>query len=250
MRPEKNDLIITLGDYIDRGPRSYDVLETLIALYERGCLVPLRGNHEMMLLDICSRGFKDWATSKQKDKNQIKSVHQGSLGLWISSLVVGASVAQWKVNGGTATIKSYRQSIEAGGIITLPERHYQFLNNDCRDWFVANDFIFVHGGTPSSIPINQACSDHLHWMRTFPQTAERHCSGKIIVCGHDIQKNGMPNIGRNVICLDTGPWQGKWLTCLDLLSGQCWQANERCKVRKLDLQPLYFARQPKCATRP
>ena len=51
-RPE--DVIVTLGDYIDRGPDSRGVLERLIKLKEQCRLVPLLGNHDQMLLDVRS----------------------------------------------------------------------------------------------------------------------------------------------------------------------------------------------------
>ncbi len=49
--PGPEDTVITLGDYIDRGPQSRGVLDRLIALSRRCQLVPLQGNHEEMLLD-------------------------------------------------------------------------------------------------------------------------------------------------------------------------------------------------------
>jgi serine/threonine protein phosphatase 1 len=50
IQPSPEDTIITLGDYIDWGPDSRGVLDQLIALGQRCTLVPLRGNHEEMLL--------------------------------------------------------------------------------------------------------------------------------------------------------------------------------------------------------
>src|SRR5690348_9795781 len=45
-----DDQIITLGDYVDRGPDSRGVLDRLVALYDTGRLIPLRGNHDVMML--------------------------------------------------------------------------------------------------------------------------------------------------------------------------------------------------------
>src|SRR5262249_22446677 len=44
------DVLVTLGDYVDRGPDSRGVLDWLIAYKGKGKLVPLRGNHEVMML--------------------------------------------------------------------------------------------------------------------------------------------------------------------------------------------------------
>lgn len=46
-----DDVLITLGDYVDRGPDSRGVLDWLIDYQQRGNLIPLRGNHEVMMLD-------------------------------------------------------------------------------------------------------------------------------------------------------------------------------------------------------
>ena len=51
IEPSKDDTVITLGDYIDRGPDSRGVLDQLIALAARCRLIPLLGDHEEMLLD-------------------------------------------------------------------------------------------------------------------------------------------------------------------------------------------------------
>src|SRR2546430_524502 len=48
--PGPDDTIVTLGDYVDRGPDSRGVLEQLVGLAERCHLVPLLGNHEEMML--------------------------------------------------------------------------------------------------------------------------------------------------------------------------------------------------------
>ena len=46
LRPTSSDTIVTLGDYVNRGPDSRGVLTQLIALRERCPLVPLLGNHD------------------------------------------------------------------------------------------------------------------------------------------------------------------------------------------------------------
>ncbi len=49
--PAPDDQLVTLGDYVDRGPNSRGVLEMLIDLHAKGRLVALRGNHEEMMLE-------------------------------------------------------------------------------------------------------------------------------------------------------------------------------------------------------
>ena len=50
----KNDLIITLGDYIDRGPDSKKVIRKLMELKRKYKTVNLYGNHEDLLLNMSS----------------------------------------------------------------------------------------------------------------------------------------------------------------------------------------------------
>lgn len=49
--PGPDDTIVTLGDYINRGPDSRRVLDLLIELNHRCNLIPILGNHEEMMLD-------------------------------------------------------------------------------------------------------------------------------------------------------------------------------------------------------
>ena len=55
--PRPEDCIITLGDYINRGPDSRGVIDRLIDLTKRRRLVPLIGNHEEMLFEALAGSF-------------------------------------------------------------------------------------------------------------------------------------------------------------------------------------------------
>ena len=212
VQPTLDDLIITLGDYIDRGPDSFSVLETIIKLHEQKIIIPLRGNHELFLLNgVC-------CTPQQNYE-------------------MASFAVEWRNNGAMTTINSYCQA-NSHGLPIIPQHHYHFLKNNCLDYYELDDFICVHGGVLASEPIETTISSQhpkvLYWKRTNSQTEPRHCSGKIVVCGHDVQDNGVPSFGENAICLDTGAGCGGWLSCLDLLSGDCWQTNEQGQVKKLE----------------
>src|SRR6187549_2031183 len=62
VRFSSDDLIVTLGDYVNRGPDSRLVIEWLSARESELKLVPLRGNHELMMLaaDKSDRHFDEW----------------------------------------------------------------------------------------------------------------------------------------------------------------------------------------------
>ena len=58
-----------------------------------------------------------------------------------------------------------------------------------------------------------------------------HQSGKVMVCGHTPQRDGVPRNKGHAVCIDTGVHAGGWLTCLDVKSGTYWQANEQGRTR-------------------
>src|SRR4051812_45466929 len=60
--PAPDDSVVTLGDYVDRGPDSNGVLERLLMLEVSAHLVPLVGNHDEMMLEARSGGGCDWQT--------------------------------------------------------------------------------------------------------------------------------------------------------------------------------------------
>ncbi|MFM7929512.1 MAG: metallophosphoesterase family protein [Pirellula sp.] len=52
---QKTDILVPVGDYIDRGPDSKGVIDRLIELREQTQLFPLMGNHEEMMLSVLDR---------------------------------------------------------------------------------------------------------------------------------------------------------------------------------------------------
>ena len=60
--PAPDDIVITLGDYVDRGPDSKGVLERLLRLEAYAHLIPLIGNHDEMMLEARHRRSLDWET--------------------------------------------------------------------------------------------------------------------------------------------------------------------------------------------
>jgi serine/threonine protein phosphatase 1 len=195
--PGPGDRIITLGDYVDRGPDSAGVLDRLIDLHETGRLVALRGNHDQMFLDA-RRGPDD---------------------LWLAY-------------GGWQTLASYGLVIPQAADLQkeVPRRHWQFLEDVCMDWFETDTHFFVHGTVYPDLPLADQPTYVLYWEKlTGPVD---HVSGKVMVCGHTKQKSGRPlNLGTTV-CIDTGIYEPDgWLTCLDVDTGRYWQANQLGKKR-------------------
>src|SRR6185436_15215289 len=113
VKPKAEDRLIFLGDYIDRGPASREVIQSLLDLTKACSPVFLRGNHEVMILE--ARG----------DSTQ-------------SSL--------WQSYGGSETLTSYGlDSLEPNmdWAAALPTEHWEFLERTGK--FFENDrHIFVH----------------------------------------------------------------------------------------------------------
>src|SRR5262249_36124911 len=82
-----DDIVITLGDYVDRGPDSKGVLERLLRIEGRARLVPLLGNHDEMMLEARNGSSYDWQSgygettvaSYGGNVDQIPQAHWGFL---------------------------------------------------------------------------------------------------------------------------------------------------------------------------
>jgi serine/threonine protein phosphatase 1 len=193
--PRPSDTIVTLGDYIDRGPDSRAVLDFIINLDEMHQLIPLRGNHEIMMLD--ARQKKSW-------------------------------LASWLSYGGEATLQSY-----GGSFADVPYAHYDFLENRLVSYNECETHFFVHAFAESHLALEEQSDATLYWRKY--QNPQPHCSGKIMVCGHTAQQSGQPSNDGHSVCIDTWAHGGGWLSCLDVASGTLWQANEAGETRQLDL---------------
>jgi serine/threonine protein phosphatase 1 len=195
--PTADDLIITLGDYVDRGLDSYGVVERILRLSQSHRLVALRGNHEEMMLNA------------RDDRDHRR--------LWIEC-------------GGDTTLMSYASPGEDGRLSDVPDQHWHFIEETCVDFFETHSHFFVHAGARHDLPLERQSPLLLRW-QTFDDPPP-HVNGKVMICGHTAQKSGEPRHVGHAICIDTHAHGGGWLTCLDVISGEMWQANERGAVRR------------------
>ncbi|MDX1944100.1 MAG: metallophosphoesterase family protein [Pirellulaceae bacterium] len=198
VQPTADDILVPLGDYVDRGPDSRGVIETLLELETTCQLRPLKGNHEIMLLEAVAR--PDIA------------------GPWLDC-------------GGEATVASY-----GGELAAIPPEHLALIRR-CRPYFETATHLFFHANyqfdlTPAEQPDFILYWEHLHYRQPRP-----HDSGKIVVVGHSSQRSGeILDLG-HVVCIDTYCHGGGWLTALDVLSGTIWQAD-RAGNRRIPLGPV------------
>ena len=197
-----DDLLITLGDYVDRGPNSKSVLEWVMERTQAGQCIPLRGNHEAMMM----------------------AAIRGEMPL-----------QHWLYCGGDKALASYGRSGRQPNVEDIPEEHIQFLEHSLHRAYETSGHIFVHASLLPDEPVLEQPDDVLYWER-FDWIAP-HESGKTIICGHTAQHSGVPaNVG-HAICIDTWVYGRGWLTCLDVETGQYWQADEHGLIRSdwLDL---------------
>jgi serine/threonine protein phosphatase 1 len=193
----RGDHLITLGDYVDRGPDSRGVLDRLIGLDEQGLLVALRGNHDVMMLEARKGALEE---------------------------------LEWRGFGGDATLASYAPRGALGKLSYVPAEHWEFLERRCLDWYEKEEHFFVHANADPDLPLEDQLCYQLHWEKLYK--GRPHYSGKIMVCGHTPQKSGLPlNLG-HAICLDTWIYGDGWLTCLDVGNGEIWQADREGKTRR------------------
>lgn len=220
VRLQPDDLLVTLGDYVDRGPASKGVLDRLLELSGRCQLLPLRGNHEIMMVEA----WRVW--SERQNWRKV-----GGWTAWLANPedTPSSEEKDWLSCGGRQTLASYAQDGQPGTLADVPSEHWAFLER-CQDWYETERHFFVHANAYAEVPLDEQPSLMLHWEHL--RGAQPHCSGKIMVCGHTQQRTGKPlNLGC-AICIDTWAYGDGWLTCLDVVSGQYWQANRQGAVRR------------------
>ena len=194
IEPGPEDVVVTLGDYIDRGPDSRGVLELLIDLGRRCRLVPLLGNHEELLLDVRAR------------RHPIS---------WLLGI------------GGVATLDSYGPGRD---LALIPEGHLAFLEG-CLDYHETPRHIFLHANYDPDLPMEEQPYSRLRWESLRAATPAPHPSGKTVIVGHTSQRGGeILDLG-HLKCIDTFCFGGGWLSALDVDTLQVWQANKEGELR-------------------
>ena len=177
----KDDTVIFIGDYIDRGPDSRGVIDTVLQLRsEHSRVITLMGNHEFMLLGAM-RGY---------GQNEFLNM------------------------GGEATLQSYGIPLESINDLAaiLPQDHLEFLQ-DLLPYWEDEDYIYVHAGLQPGVHLTQQSPDWTLWAREEFIDLEYNF-GKKVIYGHTPFKK--PRIDANKIGVDTGAVYGGNLTCLIL----------------------------------
>ncbi len=178
------DRVVFLGDYINRGPDSKGVLDTLLAFrQEHPNTVFLMGNHEWLLLEYARTGEND---------------HLRLL----------------RIGGVEATLESYDNAPvrSLSDLSFLPPEHLEFLEN-LQLLHRQDGYLFIHAGVPHGQQPEDCRLDTLLFLRgtflTDPWQGE-----ETIVFGHTPFET--PFVAPHKIGIDTGAVYGNQLTAVEL----------------------------------
>jgi serine/threonine protein phosphatase 1 len=201
------DLLIFLGDYIDRGPDPGRCLQYIFALQQQypDVVVCLMGNHEVMM--------SSYFMQKRGSYNNLIVDYAGS----------------WLDNGGLETLKQLDEMDEGTKeellqwVMNLPVK-YQY-----------QDYFFCHAGVDPDVPLTMQNEFDMLWRRQ--QWWEQYKGEETLVVGHTPVQKVMKLTGKerrtpkplflanHVIMCDTGAYMsGGKLSCVDVLAGKVWQA--------------------------
>jgi serine/threonine protein phosphatase 1 len=202
-RPARKVLLVFVGDLIDRGPNSAQVVERLRTYrHPKVQTVFLLGNHEEVLLRILG-GEADLIT-------------------------------KWRSFGGTECLKSYGvDASELSGLEdddalalirkAIPKKHVEFLesfDDSCR----FGDYLIVHAGIRPGVEFDQQRQSDLRWIRE-PFLFDETDHGFVVVHGHTIRPE--VEVRPNRIGIDTGAYRSGVLTALAIEASGSWLLDTR-----------------------
>jgi len=186
--PQSDDRIVFLGDMIDTGKESKDVLERILALRQQCEVVLIQGNHEEMMY------------AARDDEKALR---------------------YWENCGGVATINSYKF---CGTLADIPATHWALLDM-CVPYYETEKYILTHANYRPDLPMAEQPEYTLRWELFDAAKEQPHNSGKTVVVGHTEQKDAeILDLGF-AMCIDTVCCKYGWLTAIDLLSREVWQAS-------------------------
>lgn len=197
-RPPAKRLLVFLGDLIDRGPQSAEVVERVRTFDRPGFRrIALGGNHEDVLLRILAG-----------DARQIPG---------------------WLRFGGDETLRSYGLDPDMIAAMparqaqrriadTIPKAHRDFLEQ-LGDTFRFGDYLFVHAGLRPGVPLDQQSLEDLRWIRE-PFLSDRRDHGVTVVHGHTISDT-VEEVGSR-IGIDTGAHATGRLTAIGIEGSERW----------------------------
>jgi serine/threonine protein phosphatase 1 len=185
-RPIEDSVLVHLGDYVDRGLDSAQVVDWLSggAPVPVGRIVNLMGNHEDMMLQALP------GTDKEANSTWLSNGGADSLQSWEISRKV--SPAEWASR--------------------IPAEHQTFLR-ELEVSFRHGGYMFVHAGIRPGVPWDKQEKHDMLWIRE-PFLSWKLSHDVIVVHGHTPRHE--PEVRPNRIGIDTGAVMGGVLTCVVL----------------------------------
>ena len=182
----EKDLLLFLGDYINRGQKSKEVISYLCDLKKNGAqLITLMGNHEALLLEY----------QRQTDPALVPLLRKLQLELTLASYGLRDMSRLHKLAG-------------------LPEEHRKFLS-ELQPYYQTEGYIFVHAGLYPGQTLEQQDSTSMSEIRDVFLDSD-YDFGKVVVFGHSTFET--PLVTPTKIGIDTGAVYGNMLTALELPS--------------------------------
>lgn len=202
--PTPEDQLVFLGDLIDQGRDSRDVIDRLIELKQRTNLVLILGNHEEMMY---------------------------------AARISEKALRYWENCGGVATLNSYRFG---ASLREIPPDHWALLDQ-ALPYFETDDFIFTHANYLPDVPMEEQPTHQLRWALFEPDDMQPHFSGKPVIVGHTEQPNSEVLDLGFAMCIDTACWRHGWLTAIDVHTKELWQAS-RWGLLRAPTEPTHRGR--------
>ena len=184
------DLLVFIGDCIDRGENSRGVIDLILGLMKEdpgvSCLL---GNHEAMLLNYLS----------------------------------GRERSLYLANRGMTTLRSYGAKLPGREDPVFPPDHISFFRS-LRPFMELEDYYLVHAGFRPGVDMGRQTLEDMTWIRE-PFISSPYDFGKKVVFGHT--PFSRPLIMDNKIGLDTGAVYGNRLTCVQLPEERFYSVKSR-----------------------
>lgn len=203
--PTKEDMVYFLGDLIDRGPQSAQVVDFV----KESPYICVLGNHEQMLLDILGDGE-----------------------------VYGPALQAWLYSGGHSTINSY-------GDKGVRQDHIEWMRTLPTYLDLGDTWLVHAGIHPRIPIEKQTSEQFCWIRDEFHSMHQPYFPDKLIITGHTITFTlpgvlpGKIAQGRGWLDIDTGAYHPKsgWMTALDLTNSLVYQVNVfKRRLRKLPLE--------------
>ena len=210
--PDCRKLIIFLGDYVDRGLQSRQVIERLATLGMGGFeTVFLKGNHELAMMQFLgdAQFGRTW-----KYYGGLETLHS-------------YGINELTLSDDPADFERARERLVAD----MPASHRRFLETLSLS-VEYGDYFFAHAGVRPGLSLARQIEEDLLWIRDeFLQS--RMSFGKVVVHGHTPTEAAV--FRSNRIGIDTGAYMTGVLTCLvlDGTSQALLQTGEAHALRKV-----------------